>query len=85
MINTTLAGARCRATKEIRSHLGRTGRYTEGTIQYDIDNLGRHLISVQWDNGVTDYAYPFEIEIIDEREVLGVDLEGMGDEKISWS
>jgi hypothetical protein len=26
---------------------------------------GRHLISVEWDNGVTDYVFPFEIEIID--------------------
>ena len=33
-------------------------------------SVGRnsHLISVIWDNGVTDYAYPFEIEITDEEE-----------------
>lgn len=55
MIDTSLTGRRCRATKEIRSHRGRTQRFTEGTIQYDLDNLGRHLLSVEWDSGVTDY------------------------------
>lgn len=65
MINTSLAGMRCRATKEIKSPQGRTTRFTEGTIQYAIDNIGRHLVSVEWDNGVTNYAFPFEIEIID--------------------
>jgi hypothetical protein len=75
MINTMLTGMRCRATKDIRSHQGLTRRFTEGTVQFDLDNLGRHLISVIWDNGVTDYAYPFEIEIIDQGE-LGPGLEG---------
>ena len=28
-----------------------------------MENLGRHLISVQWENGVIDYVYPFEIEL----------------------
>ena len=68
MINSMLTGMRCRATKDIRSHQGLTRRFTEGTIQFDLDNLGRHLISVCWDNGVIDYAYPFEIEITDEEE-----------------
>jgi hypothetical protein len=39
------------------------GRSTEETIQHDIDNSGRRLISVQWDIGVTDYVFPAEIEI----------------------
>ena len=33
-----------------------------------MDNLGRHLISVQWDNGVIDYVYPTEIEILDQGD-----------------
>jgi hypothetical protein len=28
------------------------------------ENIGRHLISVQWDGGVTDCVFPSEIEII---------------------
>jgi hypothetical protein len=29
-----------------------------------MENLGRRLISVQWDGGITDYVFPSEIEII---------------------
>ena len=48
----------------VRSHRGLTKKSTEGTVQYGIENIGRHLISVQWDGGVTDYVFPSEIEII---------------------
>ncbi|HWO42255.1 MAG TPA: hypothetical protein VNO43_10680 [Candidatus Eisenbacteria bacterium] len=85
MIDTTLAGLRCRATKEIRSQHGVTARFSEGTIQYDIDNCGRHLLSVQWDNGVTDYVFPFEIEIIDDDEFDRPERDLHGTDKISWS
>jgi len=64
MVDTSLTGMRCRATKEIRSYQGIVRRYSEGIIQYNINNLGRHLISVQWENGVIDYVYPFEIELL---------------------
>jgi len=43
-------------------------RSTGGVIQYDMENLGRHLIRVQWDCGMIDYAYPIEIEILGETE-----------------
>jgi hypothetical protein len=46
-------------------------RSTEGTVQRDIDNLGRRLISVQWDVGVTEYVFPSEIEIIDKKAPSG--------------
>jgi hypothetical protein len=68
MVDTSLTGMRCRATKEIRSHQGLVRRYSEGIIQYDMENLGRHLISVQWENGVIDYVYPLEIEILDQGD-----------------
>jgi len=67
MFDTNLTGTRCRATRVVRSHSGLIERSTEGTIQYDIDNLGRRLISVQWDIGVTNYVFPSEIEIIDKK------------------
>jgi len=64
MVDTNLTGARCRATRMVRSHRGLIERSSQGTIQHDIDNLGRRLISVPWDIGVTDYVFPSEIEII---------------------
>lgn len=61
MIATRLAGLRCRAKTAVRSHRGLIKKSTEGTIQYDIEKVGRHLISVHWDDGVTGYVFPFEI------------------------
>jgi hypothetical protein len=64
MFDSTLKGMRCRATQTVRSHQGLIKKSAEGTIQHDIDNLGRRLISVRWDIGITDYVFPFEIEIV---------------------
>jgi len=44
--------------------------FTEGIIQYEIENLGRKLIFVDWDNGLSSYVYPSEIAIID-GDLLG--------------
>lgn len=65
MTSHNIAGARCRATTVLRSHRGLIKKSTEGTVQHDIDNLGRRLISVEWDIGVTDYVFPSEIEIVE--------------------
>jgi len=64
MISLSQNGMRCRATKEIRTHEGLIKRFTEGTIQGVIDNLGRQLINVEWDSGITTYVFFNEIEII---------------------
>jgi hypothetical protein len=63
MINQSQKGMRCCTTKEIRTHGGLIRRFTEGTIQGVINNLGRQLISVEWDSGVTTYVFINEIEI----------------------
>jgi hypothetical protein len=63
MVNQIQKGMRCRTTKMIRTHGGLLARFSEGTIQGLVDNLGRQLISVQWDNGVATYVFANEIEI----------------------
>ena len=65
MINLSKSGMRCRATREIRTHEGLIRRFTEGTIEAVIDNLGRQLINVEWDGGITTYVFFNEIEITD--------------------
>jgi hypothetical protein len=65
MINLSKSGVRCRATREIRTHEGLIRRFTEGTIEAVIDNLGRQLITVEWDSGITTYVFFNEIEITD--------------------
>ena len=65
MINLSKSGMRCRATREIRTHEGLIRRFTEGTIEAVIDNLGRQLINVEWDSGIITYVFFNEIEITD--------------------
>ena len=54
--------------KEIRTHSGLIKKLTQGAILYDLGNLGRRLVYVQWDNGVSGYVYPVEIEIVEPVE-----------------
>lgn len=65
MIDLISKGIRCRATREIRTDWGMVTSSTGGTIQYEIENLGRYLILVDWDNGLSLNVSPSEIEIID--------------------
>ena len=65
-----LKGKRCRAERAIIGHQGIVTANTEGTVQHVIDNLGRQLINVEWDNGVTMYAFPDEVEIQQKEEAL---------------
>ena len=65
MIDLSSEGIRCRAAQEIRSNWGTVTSSTEGTIQYEIENLSRNLIFVDWDNGLSLNVSPSEIEIID--------------------
>ena len=48
-----------------QDHEGLIRRFTEGTIEAEIDNLGRQLINVEWDSGITTYVFFNEIEITD--------------------
>ena len=69
MINLSQNGMRCRATKEIRTHEGLIRRFTEGSIQGVIDNLGCQLINVKWDSGINTYAFFNEIELTDGAQL----------------
>jgi hypothetical protein len=65
MIDLSLEGMKCRAVRDIRSYQGMVSASTEGIIQYELENLGRHLVNVHWDNGLRLNVFPNEIEIID--------------------
>ena len=64
MIDTKRKGKRCRATRLIRIHAGIVAPSSQGTIAYEMENLGRQLIRVQWDMGSSTYVFPDEIEIM---------------------
>ncbi len=61
-------GQRCQATRSIRGHQGLISAHTQGTIEAEISNLGRHLIAVRWDNGLHMYVFPDEIEVDETME-----------------
>jgi len=63
-----MLGQRCHAMRSIRGHQGLITAHTEGTIESEISNLGRHLIAVHWDTGLQMYVFPDEIEIHQPRE-----------------
>ena len=64
MIDKTKSGMRCQAKGMLYSHSAMVQPGELGTIAYEVENLGRRMILVQWDNGPSMFAFPDEIEII---------------------
>ena len=62
---------RCQAKHNIRGHQGLISAATQGTIEGEIENLGRHLIAVRRDTALHMYVFPDEISIDDSP--LGCD------------
>ena len=63
MIDRTHAGLRCHTRYLVRTVKGDLPRESSGTILYEMENLGRQLILVNWDNGIAVPVFPDEIEI----------------------
>jgi hypothetical protein len=61
---------RCQAKRNIRSHQGVINAEDRGTIEGEIDNLGR------WDNGVQMYVFPDEIVLDDEAHTACGTVQG---------
>lgn len=68
MIDRSRAGMRCRAIRLIRTVKGDFPKGSWGTVCYEMDNLGRHLVLVAWDKGPTVPVFPDEIEILNLEE-----------------
>jgi hypothetical protein len=47
----------------IRTVKGNLPRDSHGTVVYEMENLGRHLILVNWDMGISVPVFPDEIEM----------------------
>jgi len=63
MINRTHAGLRCHTLRLVRTVKGDLPRGSQGTVVYEMDNLGRRLILVDWDRGISVPMFPEEIEL----------------------
>ena len=63
MIDHTHTGVRCHTRRLLRTVQGTLPHQSLGTVVYELDNLGRHLIVVTWDSGITVPVFPDEIEL----------------------
>ena len=60
-ISETVVGRRCRLLIPVRDHEGLT-RYSERPrILRSVDNLGRRMFLVQFDDGATPFLFPDEV------------------------
>jgi len=78
MMDRSHAGIRCRTRRHVSTAEGMLPRHSHGTIRYELDNLDRRLVFIDWDNGMTVLVFPHEIEVLEE-ERLG-DSRGRGQE-----
>jgi chromosome condensin MukBEF MukE localization factor len=70
MMDRAYAGARCRTVRHINTRDGLLPRDTQSTIRYELDNVDRHLVFVDWDNHLTVLVFAEEIEILRHPEGL---------------
>lgn len=63
MIDRSHAGRRCHTRQFVRTVKGDLSRGSQGTVVYEIENLGRQLILVEWDAGFSVPVFPDEIEL----------------------
>lgn len=63
MIDRAHAGIRCSTRHLLRTIEGNLARGSQGTVVYEMDNLDRHLILVNWDTGFSVPVFPCEIEL----------------------
>ena len=70
MINRTHTGFCCHTRHLRRTVKGALPRGSRGTVAYEMENLGRHLILVNWDTGIAVPVFPHEVELHSEPTAL---------------
>ena len=63
MLDRTHAGFRCHTLQPLRTVQGDLPRGSQGTVAYEMDNIGRHLLFVNWDQGFSVPVFPDEVEL----------------------
>jgi hypothetical protein len=66
--NQTVAGANSKSRQlriAIRDGAGRTHFRDHPQVLREIDNLGRHMYLMRFDDGATTFVFPHEVEILD--------------------
>jgi len=63
MLDKSRSGMLCRAKVTIRAHEATIEVDSYGRIVYEIENLGRRLVLVEWEGDSSLFVFPNEIEI----------------------
>ena len=60
-ISEAVVGRRCRLLKPVRDHEGLSRYGEKPRILRSVDNLGRRMLLVQFDDGATTFLFPDEV------------------------
>ena len=63
IIPESLVGRHCRLLRAVRDNSGRSRFTEEPLIVREVDNLGRHMLLVQFDDGSTTFLFPTEVSV----------------------
>jgi hypothetical protein len=64
MIDRVMTGQRCRALRTVPHPRSPVTRHLEGRVRYGLENLGRTLLMVDWDDGKATLVFPTDVEIV---------------------
>lgn len=59
----TVIGRQCRLLKPVRDHEGLSRFSEKPRILRSVDNLGRRMLLVQFDDGATTFLFPDEVAV----------------------
>jgi hypothetical protein len=69
MVYRTHIGMRCETLQMVRTVRGDLPRGSQGNVINEIENIGRHLIVVQWDSGITIPVFPNEVRFLTDEQI----------------
>jgi hypothetical protein len=59
----SLVGRHCRLLRAVRDNSGRSRFAEQPLIVREVDNLGRHLLLVKFEDGSTTFLFPAEVTV----------------------
>jgi hypothetical protein len=63
MIDRVITGQRCRAVRTLPHPISPVTRHLQGRVRYGMENLGRTLLLVDWDDGKATLVFPTDVEL----------------------
>jgi hypothetical protein len=64
MMDRVITGQRCRALRTVPHPSAPVSRNLQGRVRYGMENLGRTLLMVDWDDGRATLVFPSDVELV---------------------